>query len=478
MKKILLANIGNRNITLDGKTFHGLFKNDKSISFRDWSKNLLENYEKQKDKLDINIINPLVSNNERPDKIILFYSDQEEFDTRINQDTIYEAKIIKKLLIDKYGYKQEQILLEWVNSKVTDNGNLLKYYRRFIKNLMTKYSDAYFTICDAGGTAQQKMALKLIAEFLLQKEKYEVKYTEDNKLITDVNVDEYRKIISQEQAIKLIHTGEYIAAAQLLDFKEPERINKSVGKVILLFYYIYHRFNQNYNQVNRITGLLSKENKIIVYDKKSIPLTDNKEFSAFFKGQYQALRKILDYFYKAKYYLNNKNYSNSILNFSRFYEALFSYYIHHIFDENLYGKPGKQNKQQKKNFENIINDKFKEAFKNTKSGFIIDFNNLATQCIILKHSKNKSMAEIGKIISPYLQYTDDEKEKLHNEFFINNIRNKIAHEGKLITQSMIDNQLNYYPALIKKIDEILQLKFENIFENLNRYLESKIRQYL
>ncbi len=472
---ILLANLGNRNITYKGKQY--IYRKD--FSFLEWSKKLLDTYEQCKEDLDINIINPLITGENKPSKIVFFYSDQAKFDTRTDQDTIYEAQIIKKLLIDKYGFEEEQISLLVIDSKVIDNGALIRYYRKVLKELSLKYKNYFFIICDAGGTAQQKMSLKLIAEFILSENKYEVKYTENNKLISDVNIDEYRKIINQEQAIKLIHVGEYVGAAQLLDFNNLEITFKKKNNIEKLFAYCYFRFYNNDSLAGKLVNNLKTKNQLILKDKKHIPLTENKDLTNFYK--YKDIKRILDFFFKAKFYFELGNYSAAILNFSRFYEVLFESYFGILFDKKIYGTTKHQEEKQKVNFKKKVEKDFGEIIqkcrdrydKPDKKIYRIKMNELPTQVIIAKGSKNKTMSKIGKILSPYIIFTDDalEKNKL-----INLVRNKIAHEGKLITQKDIENELSYFLELLELIERELQPEIDNLFVDLNNYLEKRIRQ--
>ena len=59
---------------------------------------------------------------------------------------------------------------------------------------------------------------------------------------------------------------------------------------------------------------------------------------------------------------------------------------------------------------------------------------------------------------------------------INLVRNKIAHEGKLITQKDIENELSYFLELLELIERELQPEIDNLFVDLNNYLEKRIRQ--
>ena len=63
MAKILLANLGNRNIIYKGKTYPDFDKELKAElgTFREWTESLLLNFENKKDFLDLNILDSLLN---------------------------------------------------------------------------------------------------------------------------------------------------------------------------------------------------------------------------------------------------------------------------------------------------------------------------------------------------------------------------------------------------------------------------------
>jgi hypothetical protein len=76
---ILLTNLGNRNILFDGNFY---IKGKNSDSFKEWSLQLLNKYQDIKERLDLNILNPLVTGRSRPTKIYFFF--------QIKQNTVPE----------------------------------------------------------------------------------------------------------------------------------------------------------------------------------------------------------------------------------------------------------------------------------------------------------------------------------------------------------------------------------------------------
>ena len=123
MKKIVLANIGNRNLKFKGETY---FSKTHGSTFREWTKNLLDNFEENKPLLTINILNDLLDSlNGEIEQVILFPSNQIN-EEKQDQDTIFEGEILHKLIKEKYNVAVDSS--KQVTCKVTDNDALLRFY--------------------------------------------------------------------------------------------------------------------------------------------------------------------------------------------------------------------------------------------------------------------------------------------------------------------------------------------------------------
>ncbi len=121
---ILISNIGNRNISYKGTTYPTFSKDTKEIlgSFREWTEKLWKNFNEEKEYITLNIIDTLLDERKKAiDKIYLFYSDH-QVGERNDQDTLFEAKIMKYLIEEKY---QIQVEVKKVNAIVIDNNALL-----------------------------------------------------------------------------------------------------------------------------------------------------------------------------------------------------------------------------------------------------------------------------------------------------------------------------------------------------------------
>ncbi len=467
--KILLTNLGNRNITYKKKPYSKAKYPNKS--FKVWSKDLLSNYSDIKKDLDINIINPLIKS-KKINKIYLLYSDQSNYSTRTDQDTVYVSKIIERLLINKYNYEKDEIIRYHIDSKVIDNGKLITEYRKLLRQILNFFPESHVTICDAGGTAQQKMSLKIMAEFILDKDQYTVKYVEKNRLTNDVNIDEYRKVIQEEQALKLIEVGEYEAAASLLNYSDLTKSHNLAKKFKpqIYFSYLFFRFIQNQKLAILNANKLKLEDKTTKFFIQKKPLCENDSFIHFL-GEYNVFR-LTELFIKALFLKQINKYSLSILTFAQFYETFLEYVIVKMFPKKEYGKPRYRSPEKKRRFTEYFQENF-EDFLSTNKDFQIDPDNLATRIIVGKSSSNETVKSICEALSPFIQYTDDCKISRGNT--INSIRNKIAHEGKYITNDDLKQDLQYLPELFDKIQYKINILDKDIYLKLNINLCEFIR---
>jgi hypothetical protein len=459
MVHFLVTNIGNRNITYKDQIYS---RELDKITFLEWTQIHLNCYQQHKEDLDINILNPLVDNVEsKPDKIFLLYSDQSKLYTKTDQDTIHEAQIMKKLLVDKYQYLSDQIELVPIECKVIDNGQLMKRYRSFLLSLRKQNFD-HLLICDAGGTAQQKMALKIMAEFLLHPETYTVRYTEHNQIVTDVSVDEYRAVINTEQAIELLSRGHFEAAADLLGFKTNESSNDFKIKVYISAMMWFNGFRSGAKTI--LQPIAKKIKSPLIQDLiNDVNYSNNKDLEEIFEGQYITL---IDRYYKTIFYLSVKRYSECIIAFATFYEKFLELTITYYSTEFEVGNRSYESSDQKSNLQNLINHWYPALIDHKASS-----SSLGSQVLLGKKVENKGVREICELLSPHFDYTDD----VINHQRITNVRNKIAHEGLYISEHNFFKDYNYIFDLIEKVGLKLRLKKTNIYSELIQLIEQNLR---
>ena len=220
MGKILISNIGNRNLKVDGKFIMKIFDSDDNGSFRDRTRTILNQL---KDNSFTSTLEPAIVNEvielekEELDKVILISSDMPE-SMRNDQDTIFEGEILCKILKLKYPK------IEFVNVPITASvfvhDELFRQYHRILRELKKTNIQNHIVYCDAGGTSQQKFAMKISLEYLFESDEITVYYVAQeqkgvSKLLAGESY-EYRKIIDMEHAIRAIHSSAYQLSISIL----------------------------------------------------------------------------------------------------------------------------------------------------------------------------------------------------------------------------------------------------------------------
>jgi hypothetical protein len=473
--KILLANLGNRNIKYKGSTYTDLSKEEKeTINFKEWTKHILDNYAQSREELDINILNPLVVPKGRFDVIYLFASDQSSLNTRTNQDTLYVGEILQKLLCERYQYLEGDIkLITMEHVSVVNNGHLMRFFKKALIKIKKAYKDSRITICDAGGTPQQKMALKVMAEYILKKESYTVKYATKNELVDDVDVHEYRKVIDSEIAIQFLHKGEYNSVLDLLQFNDIHEAHKNKNWKNKLVAHVYFRFRGNH--VKARSNLSGNEQSQILsnyytgVDQTSL-LNEYTEVKAYDRI------KTLDFLRKAHFYFKNKRFSDSVLSYSQFYESLLDLVLKNLFDSDLYGSKRKQTACQKENLLRLIKKERSEALEKNQWGDDLRFElgDLSTQLLISEIITTGALQDYFIILSKRMEYSFRAIKNDQSLIYINKLRNKVAHDGLYISEEDMNTTYSYFPELLEKAISILELTEVNLFESLNQLIEDKV----
>lgn len=173
------------------------------------------------------LLDDLQSNQKKISHIYLFVSDQknETKEKDKEKDTIHAGELVKSLILRKYK-KSDWFDLEVstipINANVTKVDPLAKEYKRELLQIKSNlnYQDHKIIICDSGGTPQQKSTLKLLSEFIWDKDNcdfYQVTEKADTPStegkvdrITDI---EYKKISYSYAIQTLINNGNYEGAA-------------------------------------------------------------------------------------------------------------------------------------------------------------------------------------------------------------------------------------------------------------------------
>ena len=232
MKKIILANIGNRNITYKGKIIRDILganrellpkdflSNQENPNYWNFTKWLTDplNYEREKENLQSQISDNVIDEEiESLDKVVLFTTDQGNY-TRNNQDTFFTGKILQNVYREKYPGVEFEVRV--YKDHLTKTEKILSWYRNEIKTLYIKNIDHNFILVDSGGSYQMKFSLKISCEYLIPREKFTTWYVSQDqidisKLVKSDNF-EFRKIIDTIQSISLLNKLNYSSSYLLL----------------------------------------------------------------------------------------------------------------------------------------------------------------------------------------------------------------------------------------------------------------------
>lgn len=180
MKQILLTNIGNRNIKFNGNVID--LKDNDGVNFKEFTKALYEqlitDYHGIRPKISIEILPNFIAEIQ---DIILFGTDQ---DGELGfQDTIYEAKIIKRILETEDGKNVN--ILEYKGNPA-DEFYAYRYFSSVLREFRAAGKNQFYIVNDAGGTPHMKQALKELCEFFFP-DRFKVVYTNQQDQKYEVN---------------------------------------------------------------------------------------------------------------------------------------------------------------------------------------------------------------------------------------------------------------------------------------------------
>jgi hypothetical protein len=450
MKKILLANVGNRNIQVQD------FKINEE--FRSQTQQILENYEAYENKISLHIIPQVIDEvKDTLDQIVLFYTDSPK-GTRDNQDTIYAAEIIKRKLEKSY---QIPVITEPLNCNVTDVNGLMARYRRKIKNLLNQFPNHTFVLCEAGGTSQQKFALKIVSEFAIDENKlecYNVELTDqDNRIsrLVKYNAIEYKKIILAEQISRLLDSLNYDSIL-LLTGKNAKNILSKETKFLIDTGFLSVNMN-----VKKLRQLLNQASKKILEIEPIKSLSNETWYS-----YPQWLKENIEY----SDYLHICLASDAAHCFYETGKLGLSVLYYHIAVENIISSIIESltgmDINNTKNWEELKNQishgkyKFYPRFDQISYNIItpsIPFKIEFIRSNLYLHEVNEFLDEYEKVNSTYLSYKSKVIEE--DRIGLNILRNKFAHEGKIVT----DEDFKKILPFISYLKNFIGISDENNF---------------
>jgi len=451
---VLLANIGNRNISFQNKAFDKLSDEQKvqfGDTFKAFSQTILSDFERYAPELSCNIINQILDalGKNTFDQVILFGSDQfAAHPTKTDQDTFWAAQIMAKLLVRDGFLREDQVKVFPVRCDISDNDGLLRYYREQIKRINRDYSYPKVSICDAGGSPQQKVALKIMAEFMIEPKKLEVLYVNaKTKVVEKVSQIEYRNIITAEQVRSLTAQGQYKAALSLQQVEDINTLCTTKSMSNRLAGLGYFLSIGNYEMYQKVLRAMKRK---------------ERERFSFLEESANDLQCILA---KAQFLNRAGQYDMAILSFAAFYEKYLSQSLAQHLGYDLVNNYQIENRR--------LRQEAFEKFENIRATF--DPDNVPEIAFKVAVAQNIEGEAHQTFVNTLANFMKGNQALAHFKFMpINVVRNKIAHDGFIPDDTYMNKELPYFSELIGAAAQLMQLPPTNVFEALNEVISREL----
>ena len=449
MKKILISNIGNRNIAWNGEIIP--VKN-----FRNETEKIWNNLDREKSKISIHIISNHISTD--TEKIVLISTCQKNEEYNY-QDTFFEGKILKQLLEKKY---QIPVLIETFNGNPTDENEVFAFYADFFKKLLAENSQQKLVFNDAGGTPQMKLVVKEMLEYYLSSDKYDIVYSDQNDVKRQVERIYKNKYVLLKTARKFVNEFNYNAAIRVLqEIPENAGVTANLKKLIAI---ASKRINFEIEEVRKEIrtdlGFQKSFLKVFSHLNQKLPPGNAipfKQIKPEFKLEIFELASI------CQLYFNMSNYTLAVATYYRLTEEVFHRFVH------SFGQYKLSSLKERERFmtENI--DGLKEAYKH--------FNNtnelresyglpvLAMYCLKYGDEDMKVLANLFmKTISLFRPNPREGIDLLRNQCFL-------AHKNRAVTVDLINKtEPQFLNNILPEIFNTLQMPNENIYFTMNRLI--------
>lgn len=467
-KRVLISNIGNRNFLYKGKDFWS-WKGEMVVEkpelfpikpdFFTFTEYLWNQYEEEEKHIEPNIINTLIEEYNTEIEVVILLSSNQPAETRTNQDTLYEGKFLHKKLSALYPHIQFiDMIIKWENGekiKIVDNDTLLRWYRNNIILFRDSYPNHHLMICDAGGTPQQKGTLKIMTEYLLEKEKFSVYYVSQEQnakskweLVPQI---EYRRVIDSEQIRSLIDHLEYKGAYNLYTRFNSHAVSDKLSKLLQFAYYRSQKLENNADEYADAFegGNFNARTPIGAYKAWMQSLISSETHF-----------RTCELLSMVQKNITIENYTAAVLLLSQFIET----YVNGMMTQ-YFG------------YSNNYSDSKEDIMKNSKRRFTNIASHYGTKMVIdgiptrtlICH--NCPVSEHQQLISYFTAFYYHINGKRNRDYSLDTLRNGAAHEGKGITKAQFDRITNIYAAL-QCFYATFELPSENVYDTINKQIRA------
>lgn len=444
MKGILISNIGNRNLKLNGEFLTKTFSDKQSPvneTFRSITKGLLDKISEDGNSngLEAVIIDEVLRSCHKDISKVIFVSSDMPDGERNDQDTIYEGEILCKLLGSEYP--EIQFENRSFRALVYDHDQLFRTYRGFLDRLKKEISKNILIYCDAGGTSQQKLAMRILLEYLLPSGQLRIIYVAQNDkgkstLLTGESY-EYRKIIDMEHVFRSVLSSSYSDAIGLmlnLGFKD------NIFNVRLIrFMESRYRLLHSQAEINA---------RCIIESKFDAPLFIRNYYEGIEIGDFELCKNTIseDSFFRLCEILAlfKRKFNQGLTEQAvHFYFMFCENYLHSVLEEQL-GYKLKSDYERESG--RLLSDIKNEVVKIKSSCLTIDRAGIPMLILAAETVQSDFNLRVVKIIKNCNSSLSEYNKPSKQFFGLDYYRNKYAHQGKAILLKDFE-KVPYYKEL-------------------------------
>lgn len=477
-QKILIANIGNRNVNVlegnnqwldideyikkkeltDYLTYNNVLKRNVS-NIKEFSKDLFE--KKIEVAYRLNILTGDVIESEVPAAVLLFSTLQSN-STHDYQDTYYCGELAKGLLEEKYCIPIHNFL---VDANPSSEDELFPIYAKYFREVKNTYPpDLNFSFIDAGGTSQMKTVIKTLLDFYFNS-KVQIRYQSIGKKVSEVPKRDFHQQYSYlKLAENFIDEFNYNAALKIVS-QIPKDKDSQIDNLIKHLDISHKRMNFDYQNARSL--YINDENIESLYKDylSKIPLSSPVILSEFYK---RSCHDILEIASIVDLYFELKDFTLGVATYYRLVEEIGQSFIEY--------KTGLK-------FENIDKKGRASIAKQLKLELGANYpyvnDDWNVPLLIAAMSTNKNFPHTQKLadlIKPSIS-------GVNNTFNgINILRNQcyLAHKNQAITKGVISKTCKGFfspDGLWNQLKSELGLPQKNIYNEMNEILKGFIVQF-
>ncbi len=452
MEKILISNIGNRNITFKGEILN-------NVTFRKETERIWNDFPQEKEHLFIQIIPNHI--NADTQKIILISTNQDN-PAYNNQDTIYEGKILKVLLEEQFKIP---VVIETFKGNPTNENEIFPFYADFFRKIIFDTNKTQLIFNDAGGTPQMKLVVKELLGYYLPPDRYKIVYSDQKDIKRKVERIYKNKYVLLKTAQQFVKEYNYSAALRVLQQIPYEAgVTSNLVKLITI---ASKRLNFETKEVMKMIKDDAEFQKsfksIFSHFNHKTPPGDAIPFQQFKRDFTLSIFELASI---CQLYFNTGNYTLGVATYYRLAEEIFHKFAH------SFGKYKLSNLKERERFLDENLEALQEAFTEFYSKQEIRANYglpvLALYSWLHGDAEVKNVSRLFmKTISLFRENPSKGIDLLRNQCFL-------AHKNNAVNEDMVNKtEPLFLNEILPDIFKCLNMPEENIYDVMNRLINKE-----